>query len=564
MPRTFCIPSIVLIALIAAQRPASAQDAADVAPAPPPCQDGAGTLTLTRPWQARLDAGTAQCLVVRLEAGDHLRAVVSLDARAPLTGATAQLFEPGDAAAAVQAVLGNENRRALTLEARRAGTHYLVIRDAWTIDRSVVGGVPVRAWIEAVEPATLVQARRHALARDARVAWLRDHAHRLQGIEPGGDDHADLEPLRTMLDGVRVVMLGESSHYAGSDLAAKSRIVRFLHQEMGFDVLAMEAGMFGMAAANDALRAGVPGQQAFALGAWPFWAHVEQMQPLIAYAAASARGPTPLTLAGFDIQFVRPGAAERFPADLAAFLDSHGIVSPVTDPDSRTGHVLESLAMVHYRTGVLSYPDADTRSAFVDALDDLIGRVSALDGRDAQLWHRILRSVRAEATLNFARAEGADLWEASRIRNRMMGENLVWLATELYPDRRIIAWAGNAHVMRLAEIHPAGGEGPSMGTTVREELGDESFVVAVTSFEGPMFAADQHPLPDFETLMAEAGFDYGVVDLRAAARDGTWLGGPFLARAVSQASEERVWSDVADALLFIRRYEPSRRIPPPP
>jgi uncharacterized protein (TIGR02246 family) len=64
------------------------------------------------------------------------------------------------------------------------------------------------------------------------------------------------------------------------------------------------------------------------------------------------------------------------------------------------------------------------------------------------------------------------------------------------------------------------------------------------------------PLPQFEELMAAAGFDYGLLDLRRAAAEESWAGGEFLARAIGHISGAAVWSDLLDALLFVREYKP--------
>jgi erythromycin esterase len=539
--------------LIAYPLPAASQDSE------PKCDDQPALLTQLTTWRGGVAAGEIRCLSISLQPGEYMRAIVEVQARPPLTGVTAQLFAPDAATPAVQAVMGNDNRRALSLHSTHGGLHTVVLRDAWTLDRTVDDRIPIRVWIETMEPALLVQARREAVAADARVAWLREHAHGLRTIHPADIDFSDLAPLRKALDGVRIVMLGESSHYAGSDLAAKSRLVRFLHAELGFDVLAMEAGLFGMEAAAEALRAGGEPRASFALGAWPFWAQPAQMQPLIEYVAESMHGPRPLELAGFDVQYVRPGAAERLPAELAAFLREHDIATPLASTNGSVTQVLHDLTMIRYRVGERPLPDATARAEFIAALDDALLHVERIDDREAAFWAQLLKSVRMEARFNFVRADGADLWQAARLRNEGMADNLTWLATERYPGRRIIVWAGSAHLMRLPEIHPAAGEGPSMGMRVSERFGDEMYVIVPSSYEGPIFGADQHALPDFESLMAAAGFDYGFIDLRAAAAAGSWLGGPFLARGVSMAPEERVWSDVADGFLFIRRYEPSRR-----
>src|SRR6266699_3115844 len=87
-----------------------------------------------------------------------------------------------------------------------------------------------------------LQSQPAAPAEDARVAWLADHAIRMRTLDASEDDFGDLEPLRATLKGVRVVMLGEQSHGDGTAFVAKTRLIRFLHERMGFDVLAFESG----------------------------------------------------------------------------------------------------------------------------------------------------------------------------------------------------------------------------------------------------------------------------------------------------------------------------------
>ncbi len=76
------------------------------------------------------------------------------------------------------------------------------------------------------------------LSGDPRVAWLRENVRPIRSIDPHDEDFSDLESLRTTLDGVQLVLLGEADHRSGSDFLAKTRLVKFLHRELGFDVLA--------------------------------------------------------------------------------------------------------------------------------------------------------------------------------------------------------------------------------------------------------------------------------------------------------------------------------------
>ena len=73
-------------------------------------------------------------------------------------------------------------------------------------------------------------------------------------IDAIDEDFSDLEPLADAIGSARVVQLGEPSHGAGSCFAAKARIVKFLHQRHGFDVLIWEFGIMTSRLAQAGMR----------------------------------------------------------------------------------------------------------------------------------------------------------------------------------------------------------------------------------------------------------------------------------------------------------------------
>ena len=81
-------------------------------------------------------------------------------------------------------------------------------------------------------------------AEEACVRSLLELAVPLRSIDPDDEDFADLAPLAAVLSGVRVVQLGEQSHGDGAAFFAKARLIRYLHRELGFTVLAFESGLW--------------------------------------------------------------------------------------------------------------------------------------------------------------------------------------------------------------------------------------------------------------------------------------------------------------------------------
>ena len=64
------------------------------------------------------------------------------------------------------------------------------------------------------------------------------------------DDFSDLQFLKPLLENKRIVQLGESSHGVAQFNQAKVRLIKFLHQECGFDIIAFESPIFGCFYAN--------------------------------------------------------------------------------------------------------------------------------------------------------------------------------------------------------------------------------------------------------------------------------------------------------------------------
>ncbi len=406
------------------------------------------------------------------------------------------------------------------------------------------------------------------LSSDPRVAWLRENVHSLRTINPADEDFDDFRALRRALGGVRVVLLGEADHGSGSDFLAKTRLVKFLHREMGFDVIAFESPMYDMMVAWNRLLAGTPPLEAFWLGA-STWAGAVQMQPLIAYVTEHARSRRPLEIAGVDHQH-QVASVFHFTNDLAAFLAARGVGGPLVDPGSPERAVLQNLSQVLSRYGVAPAPSATAVQAFLTAVDTSLAAVSAMPDPLSQQWAQILRNVACHTRFVWPQPE-----IGSCNRDQQMADNLVWLANDRYPGRKIIFWGGTAHAARIPKLalfgvpQRFGGDAPSTGYVVRDVLRSQSYVIATTSYSGRssrperVIAEDQDSsVAELEELLAATGLRHGLLDLQRAPPQ-SWLSGEFSARSVGHTMVAARWRDLVDALIFIREQEPRRNVAPP-
>jgi erythromycin esterase len=407
------------------------------------------------------------------------------------------------------------------------------------------------------------------------VASLRDEAIALRSIEPGDGDFSDLEPLRSILADKRIVILGEASHGDGSAFLAKSRLVHFLHRVMGFDVLAFESGFYDCRKAWQRVEAGDDPASAFRQSVFGIWTRSAQVQPLIAYFAAAARSQRPLELAGIDPQFTGEMSQRFLLGELVKVAEAVGMPG-----DEFTARVSEPLAnLVEGRYEYSELPPAAARAAFLKAFDELAGRLRKADGdlSEKDYWLRFVESTRELGTLSWSTNWKRPLMEDPEgygVRDRLMGENLAWLARHRFAGRKIMVWAASFHAARevdeidlRSDIHMRLFRTfQPMGAVARRELGEQMYTVAVLAYQGQYGKIGSRPIEllrpsvdSLEDLLHRTGLPYAFLDLSRAGRPG-WLRNPLVARPMGYREMKAPWGRVFDAVLYFDRMAPSEKL----
>ena len=410
-------------------------------------------------------------------------------------------------------------------------------------------------------------------SEDKRVAWLRNEAVALRSIEPGDGDFSDLEPLRSLLANKRVVILGEASHGDGAAFLAKSRLVQFLHREMGFDVLAFESGFYDCWKAWQRIQAGDDPATAFRQSVFPIWTRSAQLQPLIAYFTAAARSPRPLELAGLDPQFTGEMSQRYLLGELVKVAEAAGMSGD--EFAARVSEPLTNLFEGRYETGEI--PPAAARAEMVKAFDELARRLGKSDRNipEQGFWLRF-----AESMPDFGRSSWATNWKRSvledpenyAVRDRLMGEHLAWLARHRFAGRKIIVWAHSGHSAREVDEIEVQSDVHTrlyrtyqpMGAVARRELGDELYSVAVVAYQG-QYQGRGRPIEllrpsagSLEDLLHRTGLPYAFLDLSGTGRPG-WLRNPMIARPIGYMEMKAPWNRVFDAVLFLDRMAPTTK-----
>ena len=402
---------------------------------------------------------------------------------------------------------------------------------------------------------------------DPRVALLRDQAVKVRSSDPADEDFADLQPLKKILEGRRIVLLGEQSHGEGSVFLAKTRIIKFLHREMGFDVLAMESGIVECREAWSRLLDGRPAPESFSVGVFPIWTFSDQFQPLMDFVGSKARSPKPMELCGFDCQFPTAGGQGWRDARAALRKQFDDLVSKLAKPP------VDGAALDAVMAAFDEKPPAEEGiAAAVDALEKLRAALTpaTLKGDERAFLGQALESLVATAR-NRGRKPGGMMADDFNWRDEQMGKNLVWLARTRYPKRKIVVWAATMHIARRVEGIDSKRPGLSykgvrpMGQVAAESLGREMYVLgfdALRGKRGMVFQGREFDIPDapdgsLADLADKAGLATAWIDFTRLPEKSP-LRGKMIARPLGNAPMEADWSQVVDGMFFQADVEASR------
>lgn len=391
----------------------------------------------------------------------------------------------------------------------------------------------------------------------------------VKSIDPANEDFSDLLPLAEKIGQSRLVLLGEATHQEGTTDRAKLRLIKFLHQKMVFDVLALEGGgVLQNYFASASVR-----NETFALsktGTNGWYFYKKEGAPLFEYLRASWKTTRPLEIGGIE-EGRSPALARKFKQHLKEFFER----APRLAFTEREWQMVDKMTTERSFAYISDKkPDESNRLAERAVLENLLHQMISqkaflkirFSERELLITEQFVKDAlesELQRHLPFASLE----W--NRERDRYMAKNVKFLTEVLYPKRKIIVSAATAHLIRgrnfIRRKNSPAWQIKQTGDYLYPFCRNKMYTIAFTTFGGKYGSIEangenvnnfnQPPIESFERAAGSLNLPYLFADLRGAPA-GHWLKKSFVPVALGRNEDLAPWHMVMDAFFFIRESEP--------
>ncbi|WP_210463124.1 erythromycin esterase family protein [Rufibacter roseolus] len=395
--------------------------------------------------------------------------------------------------------------------------------------------------------------------------YVQNHLVSIKNISPDSTDYSDLEAIGAAIGTSRIVMLGEQSHGDGATMLAKSRLIKYLHEKKGFNVLAFEADFFALNAGwgNVTKNSGAI-KDFFRKNLHGVWPSNKQCSELFySYIPTTYQTKTPLEVSGFDSQIGYHFSNSNLKDSIDFYL-------------RRNRHTFTKTNRYHNEF----LPNIERLKNWVgkdkESREWMIGLALTIDTVLAQLGQQYSKDFTYLALENAREfANQLYVYEKSvssyNIRDAQMARNLQWLADSKYPNGKIIVWAANSHIMKNADTALKAKRDASinwMGTIFNKNSRNSAttYVIGFNSRDG-QYANNSgtkvmpvgKPFKDgFETWIDDS-VSYGFIDWKKFRALQPNYSETFKMKSRQMYSTGN-WSDVFDGIFYIRDMTPVEKL----
>lgn len=390
--------------------------------------------------------------------------------------------------------------------------------------------------------------------------FVKQTAVSISTVEPDSTDFSELEIIGNAIGDSKIVMLGEQDHGDAPAFLAKTRIIKYLHEKKGFNVLAFESDFFGLNHGRDNLARKERLPDSFITkNIFPIWTYCNACSNLFyEYIPATFKTGNPIQITGFDNQMILQYSSKKLVSKLDSVLRALDL--PIVKQEDYISKILPAIDSLKYL-----YSRTSENQDFYSKCDGYLKEIKRQAGvklGNENFWIMVIDNLIQE-NKEFGTK---DYFQKNNVRDSQMAQNLQWLAKVKYPNEKIIVWAANGHVARYSEVsknYPYK-ELISMGSYFTRDslLHQQSYIIGFTSYEGEAGRLGsknytiRKPKPDGFENWIDKSFNYAFVNFKNFTEKSEY----FYLKGLSHYSFfKKDWATVFDGIFYIKKMYPCQK-----